>query len=1118
MDDDIIATYHGVNITYSQEYSKKYLYFAQDIAINVRYREVMKIGRYYASVKKTSEDVFLTEHEGSIIYAFLKEVDNFQKTADQLRAENEQADKDINKYNEILSQPFKKQEEFDKKMAELRELDKALGADAVSVDVSEVDAEERGAEGEDEEAESVQSMSKPAASPKRKGTPVRGSTIRRRDIIRFLNAKLAPIRTGRFRNKSLGIFKVKPEVIRTRLANDLPTISHEIGHYLDKKLELSKNHAYDQELITLGQPQSKKSYTKEQVREEGVAEFIRLYLTEPQQAEQEAPNYFAAFEDVLDIHEDIKDILLTAQRDIELWYNQPAEARVAGSISVDEENKSRKMTLDRLYSLTVDELDPLKRFTEQIGGKDIPDDKNPFLRAWLARGWNGKAETLLHYGVMDKDGKKVGKSLDEVLAPVKDELDSFRNYAVAKHSLEVTAQGKHTGILDADAEEVVKNAPQKYQDVLEDLVEYQDALLNLLVESGVMKAESVTTMREMYPNYVPFYRVFDEDVNTVAAYMSKGGFANLRNPVKAMKGSTRDIVDPLESIIKNTYQFVNIAERNSVGRAIVELAEANEGMGRFVEKVDATHNVAKENILTVYRDGKAEKYQLDPDLYRATLALDREASNILIKILSYPASWLRAGATLSPDFMIRNPIRDQFSAFVNSKYGYIPGVDLVKGIFHAIKKDELYWQYQNSGAARSSLVAIDRDYLQKDIKKFFKEKTTKEKIAMVVNPGTYIEMLRALSELGEYGTRLGEFAKGVKKGASFEEAALSARDMTLDFGRVGSHMKHANRVIAFMNATIQGSDKIVRQFKANPKGSIIKTAAAITLPSIILFLLNHDDDRYKELPQWQKDMFWIVLTKDHIFRIPKPFELGIIFGTIPERILGWALDKDPKAFRELGKTLTDAIAPGYIPTALLPIIEVWANKSFFTSRPIVPEREKKLDPRYQFGPYTTETTKAIGNLLNWSPRKIESFLRGYTGGLGLYTIKLIEGIGEVTGAMKDKNKPALAIADYPVIKAFMVKQYASPQSVEDFYSELNDLEKKWSSSKQTKQILINQDEYDRLKLMRKVADQLSEIRKAEREIQSSKDLTPNQKRRALENADKLTVNFARAALGKGAVK
>jgi len=776
------------------------------------------------------------------------------------------------------------------------------------------------------------------------------------------------------------------------------------------------------------------------------------------------------------------------------------------------------MTLDRLYSLTVDELDPLKRFTEEIGGKDAPVDKNPFLRAWLARGWNGKAETLLHYGVMDKNGKKIGKSLDEVLAPVKDDLDGFRNYAVAKHSLEVTAQGKHTGILDADAEEVVKNAPQKYQDVLEDLVEYQDALLNLLVESGVMKAESVTTMREMYPNYVPFYRVFDEDVNTVAAYMSKGGFANLRNPVKAMKGSMRDIVDPIESIIKNTYTFVNIAERNAVGRSIVELAEGKEGMGRFVEKVDAMHNVAKENILTVYRDGKAEKYQLDPDLYRATLALDREASNILIKILSYPASWLRAGATLSPDFMVRNPIRDQFSAFINSKYGYVPGIDLVKGIFHAIKKDELYWQYQNSGAAHSSLVAIDRDYLQKDIRKFFKEKTTKEKIVAVVNPGTYIEMLRALSELGEYGTRLGEFAKGVKKGASFEEAALSARDMTLDFGRVGSHMKHANRVIAFMNATIQGSDKIVRQFKANPKGSIIKTAAAITLPSIILFLLNHDDDRYKELPQWQKDMFWIVLTKDHIFRIPKPFELGILFGTVPERALAWAADKDPKAFRELGKTLKDAITPGYIPTAMLPIIEVWANKSFFTSLPIVPEREKSLEPKYQYGPYTTETAKAIGNLLNWSPRKIESFLRGYTGGLGLYTIKLIEGTGEVTGLMSNKNKPALAVADYPVIKSFMVKQYASPQSVEDFYAELNELEKKYSSTKQTKQLLINQEEYDRLKLMRKVADKLSEIRKAEREIQSSKELTPAQKKRALENADKLTANVARAAMGKGAVK
>lgn len=961
----------------------------------------------------------------------------------------------------------------------------------------------------------IQGMTRPAPSPK--GTNQTAGTIRRKDIIKFLETKFAPIRIGRFRGKSLGIFKIKPEVIRTRLAHDLPVIAHEVGHYLDKRLGLA-NPAYDNELIKLGHPQARQDYTQEQIRKEGVAEFMRLYLTDPAGAKQEAPNYYAAFENILEVHPDIKDILQTTQRDIELWYNQPAEARVAGAISVGDKGTTRKMSLDRLYSLTIDEIHPLKKFVEQMGVKGLPIEQDPYKLAWLARGWSGKAETLLHRGVLDQNGDKIGKSLDEVLKPVKNELDAFRNYAVAKHSLEVTAQGKHTGIMDADAQEVVNNAPVKYQDVLEDLVEYQDALLDLLIDSGVMDYSSKLKMRQMYQNYVPFYRVFDEDLNTVAAYMSKGGFANLRNPVKAMKGSTREIVDPIESIIKNTFIFANVAERNNVGRSIVELAESKDGTGQFVEKVDAQHNVAKENILTVYRNGKAEKFQLDPDLYRATLALDRESANMVVKILSYPASWLRAGATLSPDFMVRNPLRDQFSAFINSKYGYIPGYDLVKGVFHAIKKDDMFWQFQNSGAAHSTMVALDRDYLQNSIKEFIGNTTTKEKIITVVNPKTYIEMLRALSELGEYGTRLGEFSKGIKKGASPLEAALSARDLTLDFARVGTHMKQMNRIIAFMNAAIQGGDKMVRQFKAHPAKTMLRVALSITLPSVLLWLANHDDDRYKELPQWQKDMFWIVLTKNHIFRIPKPFELGILFGTVPERILAWTYEKDPNAFKELGKTIRDAFLPGWMPTALLPVVETWANKSFFTNRPIVPEREKYLEAKYQSGPYTTETAKAIGDILNWSPRKIENFIRGYTGGLGMYTIKMAEGLGEVAGVMDAKNKPSLKAAQYPVLKSFMVEPYESSQSVQDFYDELNTLEKKSTTAKQTKQVQLTKQEEGRLKQLRKVADKLSDIRKTEREIENSKNMTPDQKKEALERSKMLMVNLTRGSLGKTAVR
>ena len=69
--------------------------------------------------------------------------------------------------------------------------------------------------------------------------------------------------------------------------------------------------------------------------------------------------------------------------------------------------------------MTIDEIDPLKKFMEQIGAKNVPVEKDPYKLAWLFRGWAGKAETMLHHGVLDEDGKKIGKSLDEILAPVK---------------------------------------------------------------------------------------------------------------------------------------------------------------------------------------------------------------------------------------------------------------------------------------------------------------------------------------------------------------------------------------------------------------------------------------------------------------------------------------------------------------------------------------------------------------------------------------------------------------------------------------------------------------------------------------------------------------------------
>ena len=78
------------------------------------------------------------------------------------------------------------------------------------------------------------------------------------------------------------------------------------------------------------------------------------------------------------------------------------------------------MSLERLHTAAVDELRPIQRYVKALFPEGVDFNKDPFLQAWLARGWIGKAETLINYGIMDKDYNKVGPfTSKEVLQPIK---------------------------------------------------------------------------------------------------------------------------------------------------------------------------------------------------------------------------------------------------------------------------------------------------------------------------------------------------------------------------------------------------------------------------------------------------------------------------------------------------------------------------------------------------------------------------------------------------------------------------------------------------------------------------------------------------------------------------
>jgi hypothetical protein len=111
-----------------------------------------------------------------------------------------------------------------------------------------------------------------------------------------------------------------------------------------------------------------------------------------------------------------------------------------------------------------------------------------------------------------------------------------------------------------------------------------------------------------------------------------------------------------------------------------------------------------------------------------------------------------------------------------------------------------------------------------------------------------------------------------------------------------------------MNARIQGLDKLARGFQANRMGFVMKGLMLATI-SAALMLAGKDDKRYQDLEEWDRDTNWHFFAGDVHVRIPKPFEVGAIFGTSAERLVRWGTGDDTKraswdAFtRFLGSTL-----------------------------------------------------------------------------------------------------------------------------------------------------------------------------------------------------------------------
>lgn len=982
-------------------------------------------------------------------------------------------------------------------------------------------------------------------------TTWQGETISRKQILDDVNSIFgATIKKGRVSKKGTnGWYNPKTDIIRTRTFGDPRTVMHELGHYVDARFKFSNRPGFDTEFSNVIHKRFGNAYNKggiKTIRKEGIAEFFHDYVTSRKKAAAEFPTFYKEFKQILEgdkeLHAAVDKLSYVGHQ----WYAQPVWERMKGSVSFggkenllqktikffkDSKEVTRKVYHEP-YTTLVDELHPLEELISEVekrAGRKLRVEENAFKQAWLARGWAGKAEALLQNG----SPKHKIPAFKDIIRKIPDnQLKDFSTYLTALRELDMNHWNTFlprdetpliTRFTKSECFDVIKHYEKNpvFAKAAAEIHRYNDFLLANAVDAGMLSVKAAMAMKNKYPHYVPFFREFYEAAEAQRNGTGKG-FANVGAVTKKMRGSTLDVVDPLEGIIRNTFSIMSAIERNKVGQSIVKLANVD-GMGALIEKVSGAAKVT-DHSFSVWKNGKKVVYNTTPELYQAFKMLNPEGANMFTKLLSYPAKWLRAGATLGPEFILRNPVRDMISATIYSKHGFIPVVDTLKGLGLYLQKGDTYWEYMRSGAAQANLVSLDRNYLSGQMRDLLHRPSVKKMVT--TNP---IEILRGLSEATEMATRLAEF-HNVRKGyagignrlfsrkrnpGSIQEAALESRDVTLDFSRIGSHTKSLNKTIAFFNAAIQGTDKMFREWKANPLDMTVKTAMWITLPSVLLWELNKDDPRYQELPQWQKDIFWIIPTKDTLIKIPKPFELGILFGTVPERMLQWDYDKKRKqkgaGFKGFAGSVLDSMAPSFLPTALVPAIEAMTNHSIFMGRDIVPQSQQNTIPELQYGPYTSAVGRKIGETFGISPRKVDNTIRGYGGSLAGLGLTFTDGMVGL-----DETRPAKRWTEQPGIRGFTATPYSSSESVQEVYDAYDRQLKLFNAGRELHKQMDGFDprEFEQMKNAVKAFQNINQAKKA---VMKS-NLSSEAKRKRLDEIQMSQVRIARKALGKESIK
>ena len=471
----------------------------------------------------------------------------------------------------------------------------------------------------------------------------------------------------------------------------------------------------------------------------------------------------------------------------------------------------------------------------------------------------------------------------------------------------------------------------------------------------------------------------------------------------------------LGAFARNIYQALACRARSELFDTLLrEDASAGSGHGRDSKVWAGTAGeqmaTGREFVTTgVLIRGRRMRFVVrDRALASMLASLGEEPMPPLIRWMAAFKTAVSAMITAMPVFIVKNFFRDTLAGFVAGRYGQLPILGTLSGGVHAIRdlatgRSDAMRGYLLQGGFYSGLVESETHLaeVRDERGRVRKGRVARRMWARLVYWAT------RPAWISEAGTRVNQFIRARRAGATGYAAGRAARMVSSDFANIGSSRAWRMYVhtVPFLNAALQGLDQLYQIFRRPRQGSpglarrtadqrahirkVLLSGTCLAAMSCAAWAFNGSGGERRYAYQAETDYekaSWVTLydiAGDTDVRIPVPFQIGAAFIKLPEVALDLATGQETLAGPKFVWSLVHGnLAVGWIPAVFQPLVEIRTNRNFFGDE-IIPAYMANWEPEQQFFDRSTPLPyREVGAVLNVSPLHVQTVVRGWTGHLG----------------------------------------------------------------------------------------------------------------------------------------